>query len=159
MGFLNGPYIPSDGTESPNSGVGDNNPVDTIDTRNATPVQRAKKSKRDHEQDLESNDNPDDHPPKRKRVTVDEVDLDTLTREIRKQCLAGIKEYFEHEVNLDTLTREVSKQCLAGIKQHLEQTFFLFVTVMYTMEIRIVNCAGVGLDAYLFAGRRFCDRR
>jgi hypothetical protein len=66
---------------------------------------------------LESSDG---HASKRKRVTVDEVDLDTLTKEISKQCRAVFEEYFERKVK-DTLMREVSKQCLAGIKEYVEQ--------------------------------------
>jgi hypothetical protein len=65
---------------------------------------------------LESSDG---HTSKRKRITVDEVNLDTLTKEISKQCLAVFEEYFEQKVK-DTL-REVSKECLGGIKEHLEQ--------------------------------------
>jgi hypothetical protein len=73
--------------------------------------------KRDQEQDFESSD---DHAPKRKRITVDEVDLDTLTREITKQCVAGLKAYFEKEA-MGTLKREITKQCVVEIMRHLEQ--------------------------------------
>ncbi|KAH9952321.1 hypothetical protein BGW80DRAFT_1406245 [Lactifluus volemus] len=85
---------------------------------NATPVPLTKKLKRDQERDFESSD---DHASKRKRVTVDEVDLDTLTREITKQCVAGLKEYFEKDANLGTLKREITKECVAEIMRHLEQ--------------------------------------